>query len=52
MARDGVATVDLGDAARAICDQAVAETEGYFQNGVSRVQDAWYESPAVRRLAA
>jgi hypothetical protein len=51
LARDGVAAIDLGDKARALCDQAVAETEGYFVEGVSRVQDAWYKSPAVRRLA-
>jgi len=51
-ARDGVAAVDLGDAARALCDQAVAETEAYFVDGVGRVQDAWYRSPAVRKLAA
>lgn len=52
MARDGVAAVDLGDAARALCDQAVSETEHYFQGDVSRVQDAWFTSPAVRKLAA
>lgn len=46
-----MAAVDLGDEARRLCDQAVADTEGYFTGEVSRVQDAWYESPAVRRLA-
>ncbi len=51
-ALDGAAAIDLGDAARLLCDQAVAETEGYFTDGVSRVQDAWYRSPAVRKLAA
>jgi ectoine hydroxylase-related dioxygenase (phytanoyl-CoA dioxygenase family) len=51
-ARDGVAAVDLGDAARALCDRAVAETDGYFARGATRVQDAWYRSRAVRRLAA
>ena len=51
LARDGVALVDLGDEARALCDQAVAETEGYFQGDVGRVQDAWYRSKAVRKLA-
>jgi hypothetical protein len=51
-ARDGAAAIDLGDAARGLCDQAIAETEGYFVDGVSRVQDAWYRSPAVRKLAA
>lgn len=50
-ARDGMALVDLGDEARGLCDQAVAETDGYFLKGASRVQDAWYRSPAVRRLA-
>lgn len=50
-ARDGVAAIDLGDEARALCDQAVAETEGYFVNGITRVQDAWYRSQAVRKLA-
>ncbi|PZQ63630.1 MAG: phytanoyl-CoA dioxygenase, partial [Phenylobacterium zucineum] len=51
MARDGIAAVDLGPEALALCEQAVAETERYFQGGVTRVQDAWYRSPAVRRLA-
>lgn len=50
-ARDGMALVDLGDEARRLCDQAVAETEPYFLKGATRVQDAWYRSPAVRRLA-
>lgn len=51
MARDGVAAVDLGDEARALCDEAIADTEGYFVDGVTRVQDAWYRSAAVRKLA-
>ncbi|THD63497.1 phytanoyl-CoA dioxygenase family protein [Phenylobacterium sp.] len=51
LARDGYAVVDLGEAARALCDQAVAETEAYFDAGAVRVQDAWRRSPAVRRLA-
>lgn len=51
LARDGYATVDLGDAARVLCDQAVADTEPYFAKGATRVQDAWYRSDAVRRLA-
>jgi hypothetical protein len=51
MARDGVAAVDLGDEARVLCDQVVADTEGYFAGGVARVQDAWYRSAAVRKLA-
>lgn len=52
LARDGVAAVDLGDEARALCDAATRETEAYFADGAGRVQDAWYRSPAVRRLAA
>lgn len=51
LARDGVAAIDLGPEALAFCDRAVAETEGYFADGAGRVQDAWYRSPAVRRLA-
>jgi hypothetical protein len=51
LSREGVAAVDLGDAARALCDQAVAETDGYFARGASRVQDAWYRSRATRKLA-
>jgi len=52
LARDGVACIDFddGDTARLV-DAVVAETEGYFQNGVTRVQDAWRESAAVRALA-
>ncbi len=52
MARDGVAVVDLGEKARALCDQAVAETEPYFTPGITRVQDAWRRSSAVRHLAS
>jgi hypothetical protein len=51
LARDGYAAVDLGDAARSLCDQAVADTEPYFHAGAVRVQDAWYRSSAVRELA-
>jgi hypothetical protein len=51
LAADGYATVDLGDAARALCDAAVADTEPYFARGATRVQDAWYRSAAVRELA-
>lgn len=46
----GGARLDLGEAARALCDAAVAETEPLFDKG-PRVQDAWRCSPAVRRLA-
>lgn len=52
LARDGVAAVDLGEDGRAACDRAVADTAGYFESGANRVQDAWFRSAAVRRLAA
>jgi len=52
LARDGYALIDLGDEARALCDRAVTDTETYFRPGVARVQDAWFRSKAVRRLAA
>lgn len=51
LARDGVAAIDLGPEALPLCDQAIAETEAYFVDGVGRVQDAWLRSRAVRRLA-
>lgn len=51
LARDGVAAIDLGPEALALCDQVVADTEDYFAEGAGRVQDAWYRSAAVRRLA-
>lgn len=51
LAERGAAQIDLGEAVQALCDQAVAETEGYFEGEIGRVQDAWYESPAVRKLA-
>ena len=48
----GGAILDLGEAARALCDRAVADTEPYFtRRGARRVQDAWRRSPAVRSLA-
>lgn len=50
MRESGGAKLDLGDEARRLCDQAVAETDGFFDQG-RRVQDAWRRSPAVRRLA-
>lgn len=52
LARDGVAIVDLGEAFAALCDQAVAQTDPYFDAGAERVQDAWRRSPAIRALAA
>jgi len=48
----GYAVIDLGPDAEGLCDRAVAETEPYFDNGVTRVQDAWRRSPAVRALAS
>ena len=52
LAETGVGRIDLGEAARALCDQAVADTDAYFDNPeVNRVQDAWWRSRAVRRLA-
>ena len=52
LATYGLETLDLGDEARALCDQAVAETDPYFAQGhVGRVQDAWLRCKAVRRLA-
>jgi hypothetical protein len=50
MREAGGARLDLGDAARRLCDQAVAETEPFFAQG-RRVQDAWRAAPAVRKLA-
>lgn len=52
MALSGAATIDLGDAVRTLCDQAVEETEFYFEGRIGRVQDAWHRSHAVKRLAA
>jgi len=48
----GYAVIDLGDDAQSLCDQAVADTEPYFEDGVNRVQDAWRRSAAVRALAS
>lgn len=50
MHETGGAVIDLGEAGRALCDRAVAETEPLFARG-NRVQDAWRASPAVRGLA-
>jgi hypothetical protein len=46
----GGAILDLGEAARDLCDRAVAETDALFRQG-RRVQDAWRRSSAVRALA-
>jgi hypothetical protein len=51
LAENGYALVDLGEAARALCDQAVADTDAWFAGGKTRVQDAWFRSRAVRALA-
>ena len=48
---DGIAVIDLGEHAADMCDRAVAQTEGYFQGTIARVQDAWRRQPAVRALA-
>lgn len=49
--RDGVAVIDLGPEGHALCDRAIAETEGYFGAGARRAQDAWRRSAAVRALS-
>lgn len=49
--RDGVAVLDLGPEALALCDKAVAETEKYFAGGARRAQDAWRRSAAVKALS-
>lgn len=54
LARNGVARIDLGEEALALCDRAAADVEPWFgrKGGGNRVQDAWFFSDAVRRLAA
>jgi hypothetical protein len=52
LAETGVARIDLGEEGQKLCDAAVRDTEPYFDRpGVTRVQDAWLRSTAVRRLA-
>ena len=52
MRETGGGRLDLGDAARVLCDQAIADTEPYFTGrGARRVQDAWRRSEAIRVLA-
>jgi len=52
LARDGLAIIDFDDARTSgLIDGAVRETDGYFTGGVTRVQDTWRRSPAVRALA-
>jgi len=53
LAATGLAGIDLGEDGRRLADRAVAETEPYFADGsVTRVQDAWLKSKAVKRLAS
>ncbi len=53
LSQTGVAVIDLGADALALCDRAVADTDPYFTDpAVARVQDAWLRSRAVRRLAS
>lgn len=50
--REGLASIDLGPEAQALCDQAVAEVAPLVKaSKTGRVQDAWLVSSAVRRLA-
>jgi hypothetical protein len=51
LAATGLARLDLGPDAEALCDAVLAEVEPMFDAGVYRVQDAWLRSAAVRRLA-
>jgi hypothetical protein len=52
LSETGLATLDLGEDGRRLIDHALAETEPYFDDPtVTRVQDAWLRSRAVRRLA-
>ncbi len=52
LAEDGLAIIDF-DAAdvQGLVDKAVAETDPYFVDGITRVQDAWREKQAVKALA-
>jgi ectoine hydroxylase-related dioxygenase (phytanoyl-CoA dioxygenase family) len=53
LASTGLAGIDLGEEGRALADRAVAETDPYFADpGVTRVQDAWLRSRAVKALAS
>jgi hypothetical protein len=50
---DGLAVIDLGDEGRRLVDQVVSEIDPYFDDpAVTRVQDAWLRSKAIRKLAA
>jgi hypothetical protein len=50
MRERGGAVIDLGEAARGLCDQAAADARRMLGSG-RRVQDAWRRSAAVRALA-
>ncbi|MFN3573154.1 MAG: phytanoyl-CoA dioxygenase family protein [Phenylobacterium sp.] len=52
LARDGVAVIDLGPEANAVCAAAADQVERRFGPDVARVQDDWRAAPAVRALAA
>ena len=49
--RDGLAVLDLGPEALALCDAVVAVTDPLMASGGRRVQDAWYRSAAIRELS-
>lgn len=50
---DGFVLIDLDASAGELCDAVVLETEPYLgRSGVTRVQDAWYRSSAIRALAS
>jgi hypothetical protein len=52
LADTGLARLDLGPDAAALCDAVLAEVDHLFDDPtVYRIQDAWLRSPAVRRLA-
>lgn len=52
LADTGLGRLELGDVGRSLCDRVVADVEPYFADPkVTRVQDAWLRSKAVRELA-
>lgn len=52
LAREGVARIDLEEAGVRLCDRVAAEMDRRFVTGsVSRIQDGWLRSSAVRKLA-
>jgi hypothetical protein len=53
LAQTGLARLDLGEGAQALCDGVLADVEPLFADpSVYRVQDAWLRSAAVRKLAS